>query len=271
MSARYDRQSFLGADSEKVLAGLRVAVVGFGGGGSHLGQQLAHVGVGEVLVFDDDVVEDTNLNRLIGALASDVEAGTGKTAVAERLIGGVNPEARVRSFPVRWSQAMESLAEAHVVLGAVDSFAERVNLERFCRRHLIPYIDIGMDVIQRGDRFEIVGQVALSSPSCPCIQCMGIVAPGVLEQEERARQYGEAGSKPQVVWPNGTLASTAIGLLMQLVTSWHDDVQESVHLEYNGNKHTLSPAPRLRLILERELPCPHYRDDEVGDALFGLL
>lgn len=238
--------------------------------GSHLGQQLAHVGVGEVLVFDDDVVEDTNLNRLVGALATDVAAGTRKTTVAKRLIVGVNPDARVRTYSVKWSEAMAALAEAHVVLGAVDSFAERVNLERFCRRHLIPYIDIGMDVIERGQRFEIIGQVALSSPNCPCIQCMGIVAPGVLEQEERARQYGEAGSKPQVVWPNGTLASTAIGLLMQLVTGWHDSVQESVHLEYNGNTHTISPAPRLGMILERGIRCTHYRDDEVGDALYGV-
>jgi hypothetical protein len=36
-----------------------------------------------------------------------------------------------------------------------------------------------------------------------------------------AEKYGAAGSRPQVVWPNGVLASTAVGLAVQLLTPWH--------------------------------------------------
>ncbi len=45
-----------------------------------------------------------------------------------------------------------------------DSFIEREQLERFARRHLIPYIDIGMDVHELGGEqyFLIGGQVILS-------------------------------------------------------------------------------------------------------------
>ncbi|WP_293346348.1 ThiF family adenylyltransferase [Phenylobacterium sp.] len=269
MSGRFDRQSFLGADSEELLAGLRVAIVGYGGGGSHFGQQLAHIGVGEILVFDDDIVEETNLNRLVGGVSADVAAITPKVTVADRVISGVNPAARVRQFGCKWSEAAEELAGAHVVLGAVDSFAERLNLERFCRRFLLPYIDIGMDVIQRSEGYEIVGQVILSSPEHQCLRCMGLINDAVLEKEERARQYGDAGSKPQVIWPNGVLASTAVGLLIQLITPWQPLPAAAVHLEYNGNTSTLQPAPRLAYMLEHGHGCSHYPRDEVGDALFG--
>ena len=43
---RLDRQSFLGADSADVLDECRAATVGLGGGGSHVNQQLAHLGLG---------------------------------------------------------------------------------------------------------------------------------------------------------------------------------------------------------------------------------
>jgi len=84
MSARFDSQGFLGLHSEITLANARVGVVGVGGGGSHMIQQLAHIGVGTILVADPDVVEDRNLNRLVGAGWWDVGAKAPKVAVAER-------------------------------------------------------------------------------------------------------------------------------------------------------------------------------------------
>ena len=64
--SRLDRQSFLGATSEQKLAGLTMGLVGLGGGGSHVAQQLAHLGIGRFVLVDPDVVEETNLNRLVG-------------------------------------------------------------------------------------------------------------------------------------------------------------------------------------------------------------
>ena len=45
------RQSFLGANSETVLGRSKAALVGLGGGGSHIAQQLAHIGLGHFLVI----------------------------------------------------------------------------------------------------------------------------------------------------------------------------------------------------------------------------
>lgn len=269
MSERHSRQSFLGHCSEEILQGRRVAIVGYGGGGSHIGQQLAHIGFGEVTVIDGDAIEESNLNRLVGGTSEDVMVGARKVDIAYRVIKAVRPATVVERVASDWAEASALMREAHIVMGAVDSFAGRVQLEAFCRRHLMPYIDIGMDVAGEPPDFRIFGQVVLSSPGRPCLRCMGVVTERMLEQEERARQYGEAGSKPQVIWPNGVLASTAVGLLMQLVTPWHARPVESAHLEYDGNSHTLRHAPRLKVILERAIPCTHYLAHEVGDPFFG--
>jgi molybdopterin-synthase adenylyltransferase len=89
MNQRLVSQSFLGADSDAVLAGVEVGIIGLGGGGSHVVQQLAHVGVGKFVPVDDDIIEEKNLNRLVGGTAEDVKVERAKTEIAERVIKSI--------------------------------------------------------------------------------------------------------------------------------------------------------------------------------------
>jgi molybdopterin/thiamine biosynthesis adenylyltransferase len=264
---RLDRQSFLGPDSGHVLRECTVGLVGLGGGGAHVVQQLAHLGVGGFVLVDPDKIDLTNTNRLVGGTLADAEAETLKVTIAERAIRGVQPDARVVAVPDTWLAAMDELMVCDVIVGAVDSYKERDQLERFSRRHLIPYLDIGMDVHDLGpDGFLISGQVIRSMPGGPCLRCCGLVTEERLAQEAQA--YGAAGGRPQVVWPNGVLASTAVGLLTQIVTPWHPKLLEFVYLEYDGNKGTIKPNARMELLQGKS--CPHHPAEEVGDPLFDI-
>ena len=78
----YIRQEFLGPDAQYSFENIRVGIVGYGGGGSHVGQQLAHIGVTNQVIFDDDQIEDSNLNRLIGGRKVDLANSTPKTDIA---------------------------------------------------------------------------------------------------------------------------------------------------------------------------------------------
>ena len=62
------------------------SVVGLGGGGSHIVQQLAHIGFQRYVIYDHDVVEESNLNRLVGATPIDVLAETSKLHIAKKMI-----------------------------------------------------------------------------------------------------------------------------------------------------------------------------------------
>lgn len=262
-SNRYHRQSFLGERSEEILSSCRVAIVGLGGGGSHVAQQLAHIGVGTFVVADPDIVEESNLNRLVGATAADIENATRKVDVAERLIRAVNPAANVISISERWQAKPESFRDCDVIFGCVDRYTERDQLERMARRFLIPYVDIGMDVHPLETRYLISGQVALSMPGEPCLRCMGLLTVELLAQE--AANYGPAGGRPQVIWPNGVLASTAIGLFMQLVTPWHNK-RIPILMEYDGNSHSVLPSNKLAILPQKV--CRHHEDTDVGDPFF---
>lgn len=265
---KHNRQSFLGPHSEETIKSARVVIVGLGGGGSHISQQLAHIGIGHLSLIDPDAIDEegTNLNRLIGATEKDVVARTPKVEIAKRLIVAVESEAVVETYCSPWQEKLEVLRGADVVFGCVDGLLQRRDLESVTRRSLIPFIDIGMDVHKVGNAYSVGGQVVLSMPGSPCMRCLGIIPENRLAEE--AAMYGDAGTRPQVVWSNGVLASAAVGIFMSLVTPWSDFFNQALVLEYDGDRQTLVASEKLRYI--DQIRCDHYvQPVELGDPFLN--
>lgn len=259
---RLSRQSFLGPDSEGRIARCTVGVAGLGGGGSHIIQQLAHIGFQRFVIYDDDVVEESNLNRLVGAKSIDVLAETPKLHIAKMMIYGLQPRGSVRGFASRWQDNPEPLRECQIVVGCVDSYQGRHELEVTCRRYMMYYVDIGMDV--HGEYPPVIGgQVILSSPGGLCMRCVGFLTDAKLTEE--AARYGKAGARPQVIWPNGVLASTAVGLVIDIVTDWTRRPSSHAYFVYDGNKGTVRESATLRNL--GITACEHFPDGEIGDPL----
>ena len=263
---RYSRQSFLGADAEERIARCTVGIPGLGGGGSHIVQQLAHIGFRRYVIYDGDHTEHSNLNRLIGAKLVDALAETPKLHLAKMMIYGLQPNAEIQGYACNWQEKPEPLRECQIVCGAVDSYRGRDELEVACRRYLMHYIDIGMDV-HGTDRLVIGGQIIQSSPGGLCMRCMGFLTDEKLAQE--AKRYGNAGARPQVVWANGVLASTAVGLAVDLVTDWTGKRRTHAYFSYDGNAATVTESVTLRNRINTT--CPHYPIDAVGDPVFTTL
>jgi molybdopterin-synthase adenylyltransferase len=263
MEYRFSRQSFLGADASRIFRECTIAIVGLGGGGSHIAQQLAHLGMCNFLLYDGDKAESVNMNRLIGASAEDVRRGAFKVDIAERSITGVNPDAKVQCHACVWQEAAESIRGADVILSCVDSYAARQDLEATARRYLVPLIDVGMDVFFVDSKPHIAGQVILSLPNGPCMRCLGFLNDENLERE--AEQYGAAGGRPQVVWTNGVLASLAVGIVVNLLTGWNDSAGNGEYLHLDGNSNKVWRSPRLDYAPKL---CPHFPEEFVGEPAF---
>jgi len=262
LKEQFSRQCFLGADSEQLFASLRAGIVGLGGGGSHIAQQLAHLGVGHFALFDPDVMEMPNLNRTVGATHQDAVAGLPKVRIAERLITGVNPSAVVWPIQKPWQQDFLALRACDVVFGCLDGFTLRAQLEESCRRALIPLIDIGMDV-HEASPYSIAGQMVSSMPGGPCFRCVQLFKEADLNEE--AARYGAAGENPQVIWPNGILASTAIGFFVQLFTPWCDADNANAFIGYDGNRLGLEHDVRLA----HAPRCGHFKGiADLGDPFW---
>ena len=128
MNGRLESQQFLGEDSGKFLVGVTAGIVGLSGGGSHVVQQLAHAGIGGFVPVDFDIVEEKNLNRLVGATAEDARLKRSKTDVAVRVIRGVNPMARLTPRRATWQESTAALRRCDVIFGCTDDHDGRMYL-----------------------------------------------------------------------------------------------------------------------------------------------
>jgi hypothetical protein len=189
--------------------------------------------------------------------------------IAKRLILAVNPKAEVVTVEDRWQTALPKVRDCDAAFSCVDSYMQRDQLENLCRRYHIPYLDVGMDVHQIENGYALQGQVILSMPGGLCLRCFNFIRPELLELE--AQKYGDAGGRPQVIWPNGILASTAVGLFMELVTPWHSgSFAKSVVYDYDGNRHTTTLSPRVAALANTT--CEHFSHlDDLGDPFWAPL
>ncbi|MEU4361187.1 ThiF family adenylyltransferase [Promicromonospora sp. NPDC023987] len=126
--ARYARHLVLpgvGPAGQRRLANARVLVVGAGGLGSPILLYLAAAGVGTLGIVDDDVVEESNLQRQVVHGVSDL--GLPKTASARAAVAEVNPHVEVVEHRARLTtaNALDVLSGYDLVLDGTDAFATR--------------------------------------------------------------------------------------------------------------------------------------------------
>ena len=267
LTERYSRQSFLGDTADMLISSCKIGIVGLGGGGSHIVQQLAHVGFKTFILYDPDNAELSNLNRTVGLTIEDVKLKRRKLEIAVRLIKALHPDSNITNIPSRWQENALPLRNCDIIFGCVDGFEERRQLEASARRYMIPYIDIGLTVTHiPPEPPRMSGQVILSLPGQPCLSCLGFLTEDKLAKE--AAQYGDAGIRPQVIWANGVLASTAVGIAVDLLTGWTKTSPKALYYLYDGNSGLVQPHPRLKFV-NLDDRCTHYLLDHIGDPIFN--
>jgi sulfur-carrier protein adenylyltransferase/sulfurtransferase len=126
--ARYSRHLVipdLGVDGQRRLKNARVLVIGAGGLGAPALLYLAAAGIGTIGIVDDDVVEESNLQRQIIHGVADV--GRSKAQSARDSIAAINPLVQVRLHEVRLDRnnAVELFEQYDLILDGTDNFATR--------------------------------------------------------------------------------------------------------------------------------------------------
>lgn len=141
MESRYARNiPALTEDECLVLQTKRILVVGCGGLGGHIIDQLARIGVGFLRVVDGDVFERSNLNRQLLSWTSLL--GVSKAKAAADHVARVNPDIEVEAvetFMTR-QKVRALLADCDIVMDALDNIPSRRLLASACEEEGIPYV-----------------------------------------------------------------------------------------------------------------------------------
>jgi molybdopterin/thiamine biosynthesis adenylyltransferase len=171
---RYARHIVLreiGGPGQKRLKQARVLVVGAGGLGAPALQYLAAAGVGTIGVIDDDVVDNSNLQRQVIHKHSAI--GMPKVFSAQREMEAQNPAVKVLPFNRRLGEdiAADIIGEFDLVLDGADNFETRYLVNRICAALKKPLIAAALS--------QWEGQISTYDPAngTPCYQCIFPNAP----------------------------------------------------------------------------------------------
>ncbi len=122
-----------------------VCIVGNGGVGSWAVESLARSGIGRLILIDGDTVAETNINRQIQALTSNI--GKPKVAVLAERIAQINPDCRVEALQVfiHAGNLSEIIGarQPDFVIDAIDNVASKTALIVFCKQQGIPLLASG--------------------------------------------------------------------------------------------------------------------------------
>lgn len=182
-----------GAKGQAALRRLHVGVVGLGGTGSAVFEQLVRMGVGRVTVVDDDTLSRSNLSRIHESDASQV--GMSKVAVAKAFAGRQAGGSEVVAIEGRITDeaAARTLTSCDVIFGCTDDNRGRAVLSRLAYWYLIPVVDMGFVVDAAEGRVRgLYGRVTILAPGTACLFCRGRIDAGqliaeALPEEERDR------------------------------------------------------------------------------------
>ena len=160
-SVRYSRHLLIpeiGLEGQRRLLDANVLVVGAGGLGSPAALYLAAAGIGRLGIVDDDVVDQSNLQRQV--LHSTAALGQPKVESAARRLSELNPDVEVVSYPERLTpeNADRVLGEGwEVIVDGADNFPTRYLLNDASVWRGVPIV--------HGSIFRFEGQVTVFAPA----------------------------------------------------------------------------------------------------------
>jgi tRNA A37 threonylcarbamoyladenosine dehydratase len=128
---------------EKLMALTRkhVMVVGLGGVGSYAAEFIARSGVGKMTIIDGDVVDPTNRNRQLPALATN--HGQPKAKIMEERLLSINPELElhtIQSFVQPEMVTEQLLRRPDYIIDAIDSITPKITFIRLAYDQKIPMV-----------------------------------------------------------------------------------------------------------------------------------
>jgi sulfur-carrier protein adenylyltransferase/sulfurtransferase len=165
---RYSRHTLLpevGVEGQIKMLNSKVLLLGAGGLGAPTALYLAAAGIGTLGIVDDDVVDESNLQRQV--IHNTERVGQPKTASAKATINGLNPDVEVVEYNTRLDaeNILEIISDYDVIVDGADNFPTRYLLNDASVRLRKPVVSASI--------LAFDGQISTFLPfEGPCYRCL---------------------------------------------------------------------------------------------------
>lgn len=234
VNAEFDRnvRAFGGA-VQATLGDIHVGIVGTGGTGSAVAEQLVRLGVRRFTLLDPDHLSQSNVTRVYGSTPADV--GRPKVDVLGDHLMRIAPRTECRRLQatLMMEHAARAMTDCDLIFGCTDDNAGRLVLSRLATYALTPVIDCGV-LLSSGANGALSGidaRVTYLAPGQACLICRGRIdtaraAAELMTPEERVRLADEGyapaleGVEPAVVNFTTWVAAAAVSELIERLTGY---------------------------------------------------
>lgn len=239
-----------GQGTTQRLSRLSIAVIGCSGTGSPVIEQLVRLGVGELVLVDDDQTEERNVNRILNSTVEDAQQRKPKAQMLADAIHRIGLGTKVRVFNKNlWNQdAIKAVGECDIVFGCMDSLEGRFLLNTLATYYTVPYFDLGvrLDAVPdgegRGDIREVCGTVHYLQPGLSSLMSRGLVdmekvsAEGLRRNDPEAYQQqvkdgyirGVEEHRPAVISVNMFIAALAVNDFLARLHPYREEPNSTI-------------------------------------------
>ena len=255
-TATFNRQVLaFGEDVQKHLNKLKIGIVGGGGTGSAICEQLTRLGIGRLIMCDPQQFESTNVNRVYGSSSKD--KGKDKTAIAERNVKHIDlkTEMEVIRGSITELSTARRFKDCDIIFGCTDDEWGRSILTKLAGSYLIPVFDMGVEIDSKAGIIKsVTGRVTTLIPGSPCLFCRGIITPEVItaeilhktnpeEYQKRLKEGyipGLPDTAPSVIMFTSTVAASAICEMLHRITGYLGEERTSTEIIHRFDESKIS-------------------------------
>jgi molybdopterin/thiamine biosynthesis adenylyltransferase len=240
VSQMFDRQvQAFGPDIQRALAKLHIGVVGVGGTGSAVAEQIYRLGVGRLSVFDGDRLAESNLNRVYGSTLANINENKALVAKAHLDRIGLRCDVIAHKEPITFESVARCLRNCDAVFGCTDKQLPRAILSQLALTYHVPVFDIGVLIDSHdGSIRGVHGRVTTLMAGEACLFCRGRISPEAIRVEalsatDRHAQIDQGYAPeldepaPAVIAFTTLVASAAVAELVHRLTGFMGPVRRS--------------------------------------------
>ena len=226
-----------------------ITIIGVGGVGSIIAENLIHMGFQNINLIDFDVVEKSNLNRLVGATYEDAKQNKKKVSVIAKHLKSINPFSKVHAYCKSvFDKSMEKvIALSDWLFLTTDNYASCVHVQNLAFKYYVPFISAATNILVENKQIsDVRGEVILIRIGDRlCLNCLGKIDrkeliyethpdPNIREaMVQKGYVRGHDVKDPAVKTLNSMVATIATDVLINQYTERQKD---QFVIEYENNE-----------------------------------
>jgi hypothetical protein len=236
---QYDRQvRAFGKDGQALISQAKVGIIGVGGTGSPIAEQLVRLGVSDFVLIDHDKFSPSNLTRVYGTEYKSVKRANHRKEFKVDLVAShlknINPDVHIQAIQrnVVESQVSRELLDRDILFLCTDEHWGRSVVNQIAYQYMIPTINLGVRIASNlGTITNAIGVLDVLFPGKPCLWCKQFLRSERIaaeslpaDQQENLLQEGYVEDidtpVPSVISFTSTMGSLAVSIFIHMLTNF---------------------------------------------------